>query len=206
MTLVFVARNNGPSAAPRSIFTDLLSSSLVNCRVSCSGATGGASCVVAATPFSGGNVTQVVNLPAQSSTTITVHCKATCAAVGHLSSVASIAAVAGVYDINLSNNFAAPTTTSVSAALLSVAATTVNDRLACRGDHAVLTALATGGKAPYSFALDGSSAFQSSAAIDVAVGRHTITVKDGNGCMAVSNGVLFVEPATSVRCGVMRHF
>ena len=81
VTLVFVARNNGPSAAPRSIFTDLLSSSLVNCRVSCSGATGGASCVVAATPFSGGNVTQVVNLPAQSSTTITVHCKATCAAV-----------------------------------------------------------------------------------------------------------------------------
>ena len=187
-------KNDGPFAKP-AIVSNVLSASLIDCRTTCSGATRGASCGKAA---SGNSVARSVTLPVHATATVHVQCKATCAATTFVNrATIAIADGPSCIDINNENNVASATV--VVSAAVSVDATTTLDRVPCKGERASLVAHAAAGKAPYTFALDGSSAFQSSNEFRVSAGKHTITVKDANGCTALSNEVLFVEPAADVR-------
>ena len=51
----------------------------------------------------------------------------------------------------------------------------------CNGETATVTANATGGTAPYTYAADGG-AYQSSNVFDLTAGGHVIVVQDANGC------------------------
>ncbi|WP_161622657.1 SprB repeat-containing protein [Cesiribacter andamanensis] len=66
--------------------------------------------------------------------------------------------------------------------------------IACHGGTTTLTALATGGTAPYQYSINGGASWQSSPAFTVGDGSYTILVKDAMGCTAESDEVLVSQP------------
>lgn len=99
-----VAANAGPSAANNATITDPAATGLAKLSISCSAA-GGATCPVGLTTTTFQAGTQIPSFPAGSTVTITLNAQVT-AASGTVTNTVSIAAPAGVTEINTANNSA----------------------------------------------------------------------------------------------------
>ncbi|WP_082041785.1 SprB repeat-containing protein [Lacinutrix sp. Hel_I_90] len=64
----------------------------------------------------------------------------------------------------------------------------VDNQCTASGSNYTITASASSGVAPYTYSIDGIN-FQTSATFTVSPGTYTVTVRDANGCTAVSNTV-----------------
>jgi hypothetical protein len=83
-----------------------------------------------------------------------------------------------------------------------VIASAVKTDIPCNGaGNGTITASATGGTAPYQFKLDSGTYQSSGAFTGVAVGAHTVTAKDANGCLATVS-VTISQPAVLVAAAV----
>ena len=105
--------NAGPSNAPAATVADTFPAACVSPTWLCGGSSGG-TCL----PGGGGNINQVVNLPAGGSVTFTATCPINSAATGTLSNTAT--ATAGVTDPNAGNNSATDTSTVVAVPVVSI--------------------------------------------------------------------------------------
>ena len=77
-------------------------------------------------------------------------------------------------------------------------ATTTKKDVLCKGDNTgSITAIATGGQAPYTYSLDGITFNTSNAFTNLRVGTFNITVKDTNGCTATTT-ITLTEPAENL--------
>ncbi|MDP3311892.1 PKD domain-containing protein [Lutibacter sp.] len=86
-----------------------------------------------------------------------------------------------------------PVTISQPTALIATAIQ--NSGVKCKGEsNGSATVTVTGGKLPYTYSWDKSPSL-SATALDLAAGRHTVKVKDGNGC-EITTTVIITEPAT----------
>lgn len=82
-----------------------------------------------------------------------------------------------------------------------VAATVISNVL-CKGfNNGSITAVATGGKAPYTYSLNNSTFSDANTFSNLRVGSFTITAKDFNGCLATTT-ILLTEPAEDLSATV----
>jgi len=56
---------------------------------------------------------------------------------------------------------------------------------------------AAGGAGAYTYSIDGGATYQPGKTFTVPGGMYSITVKDGNGCAAVTNNLLISRPKLS---------
>ena len=111
----------------------------------------------------------------------------------------------GTYNISILD--ADNNTTSIVAVITPVntpaISATVNSNVLCKGDNTgSITAVATGGQAPYTYSLDGITFNTTNVFTNLHVGTFNITVKDNNGCTAETTIVL-TEPTEAVSVTVI---
>jgi uncharacterized repeat protein (TIGR01451 family) len=124
LTYTIVVTNAGPNAATGAHVTDMFPPALTGVTFTATGS-GNAS------GFSGGsgNIDQLVNLPASSTITYTVHGHISSSATGTLSNTAMVSSPAGVTDANPNNNSAQDTDTLTPQADVSVTKTDSPDKV-----------------------------------------------------------------------------
>lgn len=64
----------------------------------------------------------------------------------------------------------------------------------CSGDSTIITAIASGGTAPYQYSIDNGT-YQASASFKVGAGSYTISVKDAGGCNKTLAPITVIEPS-----------
>ncbi len=122
VSYTIVASNAGPSTATGATVTDTVPAAITGASWTCVGA-GGGTCAASGP----GNINDNVNLPVGGSVTYTLIGTISPAAIGTLSNTATVAAPAGVTDLNLANNSATDTDTLVALTYFTLAPCRVVD-------------------------------------------------------------------------------
>ncbi len=68
-------------------------------------------------------------------------------------------------------------------------AVTASGSATCAGGQGTITVTGSGGKIPYQYSIDGGS-YQSSNTFTAAIGQHSITIMDANGCIATATATI----------------
>ena len=114
------------------------------------------------------------------------------------SGTGSFSVFAGTYTYTVTdaNNLTSSSTITITQPTAITATISVGGAITVNGGTTSLTVNASGGSSPYTYSID-NSAFQSSNVFNsVIAGRHTITIKDRNGCILNRIKTISQPPAT----------
>jgi VCBS repeat-containing protein len=82
---------------------------------------------------------------------------------------------------------------------LNVTVSSTTNSGSCQAPDGSVTVTASGGRAPYTFALNNSTSFQSSPTFNgLGAGNYSVTVKDNNGCTSIVENIQITSPDAPV--------